>query len=921
MVLPSIAGRQKENAMYQRAIASWLTMLAVASAALTARPAGSTVVDLAASQDNTIFQESGTLSNGAGSWIFAGKNNDGTTGAARRALIRFDLSAIPSNATISSVSLTLYNDRGKSGTQAVSLHRATAAWGEGTSNSNADPGKGAPATTGDATWTHRLYPGTTWATPGGDYVATSSASTGVGNSGIYNWSAAQMAADVQSWLGSPSSNFGWMIIGNEGAKATARRFFSRTGTTPPVLRVTYTTGTTPTGACCHEDGTCEELTAADCAAASGTYHGDGSVCSTNPCQTPTGACCHADGTCTAETAAQCTTNNGTYQGDGTSCTPNPCPVVLTPFLDPLPIPAVATPVSGTVGGTATYSLAVQEFNQQLHSQLPPTRVWGYGGSYPGPTIVASTGNPVTVSWINDLRDAQGNLRTTHYLPVDLCMKGPDTEGASPRIVTHLHGGHVPAAVDGYPENTLLPGEQVTYVYPNNQDAATLWYHDHAMGITRLNVIMGMAGFYLLKDAVENGLGLPSGAFEIGLAIQDRTFRPDGSMEYPAMWMEHFFGDKILVNGKVWPYLNVKKGKYRFRMLNGSTSRVYTLALSNGAPFWVIGDEGGLLPRPLHRTTLTITPGERLDVVIDFQPYANGTEILLQNSAPAPYPGTPGEGVIPNVMKFVVVPGGGAHTASLPATLRAAAPIPPAEAVQTRTLELYKVPDECTGQRWSINGLRWEDITEFPVLGTTEIWRFVNRSGFVHPMHMHLVQFQVLDRQPFVLVDGVVTPTGPAVPPDSVGAGWKDTAPVAPLEILRVIARFEHYTGKYAYHCHILEHEEHEMMRQFEVVSSTGVGMPPIRTAERPQLAQSFPNPAGDITRIPFAVPTNGPVKLTIEDVSGRRVATLVDQHLVAGPHEVVWNGRTASGERARPGVYFYRLISNGQGAARRLVVR
>jgi FtsP/CotA-like multicopper oxidase with cupredoxin domain len=147
--------------------------------------------------------------------------------------------------------------------------------------------------------------------------------------------------------------------------------------------------------------------------------------------------------------------------------------------------------------------------------------------------------------------------------------------------------------------------------------------------------------------------------------------------------------------------------------------VYTLTLSNGAPFWVIGNELGLLPKPLHRTSLTITPGERMDVVIDFEPYANNTEILLQNSAPAPYPGAAGVGVVPNVMKFVVKPGGGAHTAPLPATLRPFTPIPESEAIQTRTLELYKVPDPCTGQRWSINGLRWDDISEHPVLGTTE----------------------------------------------------------------------------------------------------------------------------------------------------------------------------------------------------------
>jgi len=319
--------------------------------------------------------------------------------------------------------------------------------------------------------------------------------------------------------------------------------------------------------------------------------------------------------------------------------------------------------------------------------------------------------------------------------------------------------------------------------------------------------------------------------------------------------------------------------------------------------------------------LTLTPGERMDVVIDFQPYTNGTQIILQNSAPAPYPGTPGVGVIPDVMKFVVVNGGGAYTAALPANLRPFTPIPEAEAIRTRTLELFKVPDECTGQRWSINGLRFSDITEFPALGTTEIWSWVNRSGFVHPMHMHLVAFQVLDRQPFVIVDGAVQTTGPRVAPDSSEAGWKDTTPVRPLEIVRVIARFQDYLGKYPYHCHILEHEEHEMMRQFQTVTPTGVGAGPVAAADV-ELRQNYPNPTTGVTRFGFDIPRAAKVKLVVEDVAGRRVATLIDQSLKAGTHEVFWDGQVAGGKQAAAGVYFYHLIVDGKPSqARRLVVQ
>jgi spore coat protein A len=513
-------------------------------------------------------------------------------------------------------------------------------------------------------------------------------------------------------------------------------------------------------------------------------------------------------------------------------------------------------VSGTPGGTASYVMNIREVSQQLHRDLPPTRVWGYAGSYPGPTIEASTGQPVTVTWVNDLRDSLGVLRTTHYLPVDLCLNGPDQAGPTARVVAHLHGGHVPAAVDGHPNATLLPGEQTTYVYPNNQAASTLWYHDHAMGITRLNVMMGLAGFYLLRDAAEDALGLPSGEYEIALAIQDRTFNSDGTLQYPATWMDHFFGDKFLVNGKVWPYLQVNRGKYRFRLLNGCNSRVLHLSLSNGASFQVIATEQGLLPAPVTRTSLLLTPGERANVVMDFASYPAGTQIVLANDAPAPYPGNPGEGVIPNVMRFDVVSTTG-FTAPIPATLRPVVPIDPATAALSRDFVLRKQSNACTGDLWTINGGLFDDIVEKPVLGTTEIWRFINESGISHPMHMHLVAFQILDRQPFTLEGGQVVPTGSPASPDASEAGWKDTAPVGPNEILRVVTRFEDYAGDYVYHCHILEHEDNEMMRQFESVP------PPVLSIGDATLTEGD---AGS-TNASFAVTLSAPVQSEVRVVA------------------------------------------------------
>jgi spore coat protein A len=406
--------------------------------------------------------------------------------------------------------------------------------------------------------------------------------------------------------------------------------------------------------------------------------------------------------------------------------------------------------------------------------------------------------------------------------VDHCLHGPDMLGDSPRTVVHLHGGKVSPQDDGYPEDTILPGQSRTNYYGNEQPPGTIWFHDHALGITRLNVYMGLAGLYLVRDAFENSLGLPAGMNEVPLVFQDRKFNPDGSLKYPQQWVEHFFGDTLLVNGKVWPYLIVRQGKYRFRLLNGSTSRTYTLGLSSGATFHQIGTDAGLLRAPVPLTQLTIMPGERADVVMDFAGHAAGSQVFLTNGATAPFPSTIGGGVISNVMKFIVTNIAG-HTAALPAMLRPIERLYESNSVQQRHLVLRKGADPCTGARWLINDLGWDDITEFPVLGSTEVWSFINRSGVAHPMHLHLVLMQILDRQPFVFTNGMDLPTGPRVPPPANEDGWKDTVRVGASEIVRVIARFEGFTGLYPYHCHILEHEDHEMMRQFQVV------LPPVFT--------------------------------------------------------------------------------------------
>jgi spore coat protein A len=727
---------------------------------------------LAPTQDTTIYSEDGALSNGKGQHLFAGLTS--SQSKQRRALIQFGVSgAIPAGSTITSVTLTLRLDRTQSNTVAVALHKVTSAWGEGTSVASGEEGGGGPATAGDATWTKRIYPGTAWTTAGGDFVATASASTTIGTSLVdYTWSGAAMTADVQSWLDTPAGNHGWLVRAPSATDGQAKRFASRNNsnsTVRPRLSVTFTPPL-PTGACCAPDGSCTIVNSPGTACAA-MYSGDNTTCTPNQCPQPPGACCSDDekAACTEVPQAAC---GGTFHGIGSTCGELSCPLILTPFVDPLPILPVAQ-------GTTLREAPLQ---RKVHRDLPPTTLWGFddgtGARSPGPTIEAHTGNPLDITWVND-------LPAQHALAVDRCLAPDDV----PRSTIHLHGGHVPASSDGYPDDAVPPGNQILDHYPNNQDAATLWYHDHAMGITRLNVTMGLAGFYLLRDDAEAALDLPSGADEIAMIITDATFGPDGQLKYPATWQPNVTGDEILVNGMVWPYLNVPRGKVRFRIIDGSGSRTYMLALSNGKTFHQIGTDQGLLAAPVPVSELMLMPGQRADIVIDFASYTPNTKLQLINK------GDP----IPNVMQFVVTPSAG-HTAALPETLRAIAPIDPATAVVTRDLHLKQRADTCTGNAWTIDDHGWSDITERPTLGTTEIWNFHNDTGLAHPMHMHLVRFQVVGHPEL---------------------GWLDTVTVPPQETVSVIASFTDYAGKFPYHCHMLAHEDNMMMRQFEVVDPRG----------------------------------------------------------------------------------------------------
>jgi spore coat protein A len=802
--------------------------------ALVSAAANAATITISPSADTTIYQGVDPLTGenfevnscGAGSNFFVGNTNDGLQ---RRTLVSFDIAAaVPAGSTINSVTLTMEINRSGDNVDApMELAPVQLAWGEGLVNCDSarGGGTGLPAETGDATWLDAEFQLVNWGTAGGDYTGTSASAT-VGTAGSAVWDSAAnpaMVTDVQAWLDTPAGNFGWIVIGDESRSSTTRRIFSREGRTPPTLIIDFT----PTGdvyACCFADGACTITDTTSCTDNGGTPDTNTSSCGPNPCPQPTGACCNLDESCSENIEREaCEAAGGLFNGAGSACSQGSVDCGLEPFVDELPYPAVLQPVGTRSDGVPQYEVTMTEENQVLHRDLPATEVWTYNGTFPGPTIEAVVDQPIEVKYINSL--PSGNKRRgNHALEVDECPHGPNYWQDTARTVPHLHGGHVPARFDGQPEYDFMPGAFDTYVYPNNQLPATLWYHDHALGITRLNVYMGMAAYYLLRDPAETGeelLPLPRDFYDVPIVVQDRTFNPDGSFFYPPTLQDAFYGDKILANGKVWPFMNVDQGKYRFRFLNGSQARVYKMRLENlddpaqVIPFYLIGTDGGLITAPISLADFTMAPAERFDVVVDFESFPAGTEIVLRNdNGQVP--------IVTNVMKFIVGSDLG-DTVNLPSELRLVAPIEESEATETRWFNLKKIDEPCAGQEWVIEtldgpdpatagvlGKHWDDITDFPLIGATEIWEFINTSNMMHPMHVHLVQFQVLER--IRLSDDAIR----ILEPWELNT-WKDTVRVPPGHKVRIIARFENYAGRFPYHCHILDHEDHEMMRQFQTV--------------------------------------------------------------------------------------------------------
>jgi spore coat protein A len=461
------------------------------------------------------------------------------------------------------------------------------------------------------------------------------------------------------------------------------------------------------------------------------------------------------------------------------------------------------------------------------------------------------------------------------LPIDFTLNGANNGAPQVRTVMHVHGAHVGPESDGGPEAWFTRGfrqtgpdfvDRVNY-YPNSQAAATLWYHDHAMGITRLNVYAGLAGFFLVRDAFEDGLNLPKGRYEIPLAIQDRSLNLNGSLFYPdsryffadpefptpippdmpPVWNPEFFGNLMVTNGKIWPFHRVEPRKYRLRLLNGCDSRFLVLKFDDatGLTFTQIGTDGGFLPAPVTVNQIIMGPGERADVIVDFSGFT-GASLILRNIAPdepfggvlpdplnpdAPLPADPA--TTGQVMEFRVTQRlSGPDTSVIPGAL-VPAQVFGAPTVRDVTLnELVSATFDApiAARLGDANGGLPFDapITENPASGATEIWRIINLTADTHPIHLHLVQFLILDRTPFdpaLYVPGDLDSsfTGPAVAPDANELGPKDTIRANPGEVTRIIAKFDlpadvATPAKYVWHCHILSHEDNEMMRPYEVVT-------------------------------------------------------------------------------------------------------
>ncbi|MGH3475392.1 MAG: multicopper oxidase family protein [Nocardioidaceae bacterium] len=639
--------------------------------------------------------------------------------------------------------------------------------------------------------------------------------------------------------------------------------------------------------------------------------------------------------------------------------PADVPKYQTPLLIPPVMPRAGTITRPGGKPIDDYAISVRQLTQQiLPAGLPPTTVWGYGAiaaqsprgllihNAPSLTIEAQYNRPVRVKWVNDLVDADGGF-LPHLLPVDPTLHwanppgGADGRDTRPTfestperyrgpvpIVTHAHGAvGVGDESDGYAEAWYLPAAIdipaghatvgtwydffagkaaarygatwgpgfATFQYPNLGRAATTWYHDHTLGMTRVNVYAGPAGFYVIRGGpagdsavLDSRTGLTASlpgpapregdAFppnkpyrEIPIAIQDRSFNTDGSLFYPdtraffdeyagpyipetdisPIWNPEFFGNMIMVNGNTWPFLNVEQRRYRFRVLNGCQSRFLILDFSRvpGVDVWAIGNEGGLLAAPVNltatnRNRLLMGLAERADLIVDFTNVPLGNHVLANVGPDEPFGGGEPDDDFDvadpdstgQIMQFRVVPALTVDASTPPQFLQLPAITPLPEATVVRPLALLEEMSEfhdgpaeallgtVAGDPNLAPGLwakrMWKDeVSENPVVGTTEVWELYNATADAHPMHVHEVTFEVLNRQDIVVdeEEGTVevAPGSLPRPAEDWETGFKDTVIAYPGQVTRLRLRFER-PGQFVWHCHIVEHEDNEMMRPYRI---------------------------------------------------------------------------------------------------------
>lgn len=653
------------------------------------------------------------------------------------------------------------------------------------------------------------------------------------------------------------------------------------------------------------------------------------------------------------------TSGALAQIPGGTLDPGSVPKYVTPLLIPPVMPMAGTIKNQMGKNIDYYEISVRQFAQQiLPAPFPATTVWGYGAvsaaskrgllihNAPSLTIETKWNRPVRVKWINDLVDTNGNY-LPHLLPVDPTLHwanppggetdrdtrptftetpGPYT-GPVP-VVTHVHGAvGVGDESDGYAEAWYLPAANnipagyatvgtwydyfagkastkfdvtwgpgfATFQYPNANRASTIWYHDHTLGMTRLNVYAGPAGFYLIRGGpagdgavLDSRTGLPAVLpgpapkendkfppnktyYEIPIAIQDRSFNTDGSLFYPdtraffdgataddpgfipdtdlsPIWNPEFFGNMMMVNGNTWPFLNVEQHRYRFRFLNGCNSRFLILDFTQipGVEVWMIGNEGGFLAAPVNITAsngnqLLMGLAERADVIVDFTNVPAGSYVLGNVGPDEPFGGgVPGVDFAPadpdttgQVMAFNVGPAVAPDPTTPPQFLQLPAITPLPAPIRTRPLALLEeMSMYWDGPAAALLGnidemgfpmhKMWADpISENPGVGDTEIWELYNFTADAHPMHIHEIVFEVVDREGLVLDPDVGEPvqpvqlTGNVRPPEAWEAGLKDTVISYPGEVIRLRVKFD-TPGTFVWHCHIVEHEDNEMMRPYRI---------------------------------------------------------------------------------------------------------